>query len=160
MNQLKAIKLDASHGSYEYIGNILSMPYIWRRLSDDVGCFTGLLKLIDMLRVGYYHFYVPMMDKVPIGLCWGWKETETQFLGHLCFYKDFWGEHAKAGFEKCIDICKEDLGVKEIISYIPIDNTVVKQFCLSCGFEERGIGDNVFIKDGKDIPCNEIIKIL
>jgi len=76
MNQFKAIKLESNNESIEYIVNTLSTPYIIRRQSDDLTSFMGLLHLVDMFRFGFYRFYVPIMDNVPIGLCWGWLHSD------------------------------------------------------------------------------------
>ena len=101
------------------------------------------------LKVGLRVAYVPMCDGIPMGLTHGQRLNRQELVGHLMFFKKFWGEMASEGLKKCIEFGLEDTGTKRILGYPPVANIRCRTFLKRNGFKSEGILPSEFVREGK-----------
>ena len=155
---IDVIELQPSDESIDYIGGVLSTPYIAANACEGQQSASAMLKVFDRFRVGFYKFFVPAYDGQPMGMVWGWMYCETLFLVHLAYFREFWGKRAHEAGVEVEDAIRGSTGCKGLIGFIPVTNRASHLHSLKQGFEFKEMCSGLFIKDGKDIDCWKMVK--
>lgn len=142
------------------VASLLVLPYIWDNLDDCFHSLHGIFRLLRAVEDGRMRCYAAIDGTELVGAIVG-EEQDGMFDGHFLMRL-----HRSADLTRLRDrllaAIRDDhaadgRSVTAFRGRVPETNRACQRACRRLGAKDMGIGDALFMRDGRAVPCRDFI---